>query len=102
PLCTQLTCPNTLATVCTQSGPQCPQAFGAARFDQSTDFCPTSEGCGGVAQPQAAAAAVPHTQIIQCNPSLIDACPTRLIIHCNPSVIDACPTRLCTHQIIQC
>lgn len=101
PLCTQLACPNTLATVCTQSGPQCPQAFGAARFDQSTDFCPTSEGCGGVAHPQAAAA-VPHTQLIQCHPSLIDACPTRLIIQCNPSVIDACPTRLCTHQFIQC
>jgi len=62
-------------------------------------------------------------QVLQCNPSIVDACPTRLCTHqvvqcyptiaaaacpthnfvqCNPSAVDACPTRLCTQQIIQC
>jgi len=33
-------------------------------------------------------------QFVQCHPSLIDACPTRQIIQCNPSAVDACPTRI--------
>jgi len=73
---------------CTQGAPGCPptiqspacagpQQAGAraAAFDQSTDFCPTSLGCGGVAHPQAAIGGgftptqpTPATHCRICNP----------------------------------
>jgi len=89
--------------VCTAFGPQCHRTVVEARAPQPAGgIHPTPATHCFVCDPQAAAA-VPHTQIIvQCNPSLIDACPTRLIVQCHPSVIDACPSRLCTHQLIQC
>ncbi len=103
-------CPTTLCpphshqfVVCTAFGPQCHRTVVEARAAQPAGgIHPTPATHCFVCDPQAAAAA-PHTQIIvQCNPSLIDACPTRLIVQCHPSVIDACPTRLCTQQPIQC
>jgi hypothetical protein len=72
----------------------------------------------GLAQP-----ALLTQQVLQCNPSIVDACPTRLCTHqivqcyptivaaacpthnfvqCNPSAVDACPTRLCTHNFVEC
>ncbi len=105
PACPTAHCPphSHQFVVCTAFGPQCHRTVVEARAaQQGVGIHPTPATHCFVCDRQAAAA-VPHTQvIIQCNPSLIDACPTRLIIQCNPSVIDACPTRLCTHQIIQC
>jgi len=53
--CQSLACAQTAACVSAacQPGGGGQQAFGAA-FDQSTEFCPTSGGCGGVVHPQAA------------------------------------------------
>jgi hypothetical protein len=55
--CTNIGCPNTkqfeCTFACTHGAPGCPQPAAQA-FDQSTEFCPTSGGCGGVVHPQAA------------------------------------------------
>jgi hypothetical protein len=55
--CTNIGCPNTkqfeCTFACTLGAPGCPQPAARA-FDQSTEFCPTSGGCGGVVHPQAA------------------------------------------------
>ena len=117
PPCLPHTIQSPACPVLTAGGPQCPPASGfncPSQLGCQSIACGQSIACvsaacqpGGGGQQEAfgarAAAAVPHTQIIvQCNPSLIDACPTRLIVQCHPSVIDACPTRLCTHQLIQC
>jgi hypothetical protein len=144
--CTQLgaQCPGPI----TLGGPQCPQhsGFNCPSAIGCQSIACQSIAChpgGGGEQQQFGAAAQgaqalpiqptpathcficpPHTQpIIQCNPSIVDACPTRLCTHqiaqchpsmvatacptqnfvqCHPSVVDACPTRLCTHQFVQC
>ncbi len=102
--CQSIACGQSIACVsaaCQPGGGGQQEAFGA-RAIGGGPLQPTPATHCFVCDPQAAAA-VPHTQlIVQCNPSLIDACPTRLIVQCHPSVIDACPTRLCTHQLIQC
>lgn len=73
---------------CTQGAPGCPPSIQspacvapqqagvrAAAFDQSTDFCPTSLGCGGAAHPQAAMGGftplqpTPATHCRICNPA---------------------------------
>jgi len=122
PQCPPHTIQGPACPVLTAGGPQCPVHSG---FN-----CPSAIGCqsvacqsiachpgGGEQQQQFAAAqfaapaggihpALLTQQILQCNPSIVDACPTRLCTHqilqCNPSIVDACPTRLCTHQILQC
>jgi hypothetical protein len=97
--CQSIACGQSIA--CQPGGGGQQEAF-AARAIGGGPLQPTPATHCFVCDPQAAVG-VPYTQIIvQCNPSLIDACPTRQIVQCNPSVIDACPSRLCTHQLIQC
>ena len=105
----------------TVGGPQCPQHSGfncPSAIGCQSIACNQSIAChpqGGGQQQQFVAAAQaaaplpvnprlthyficpPHTQqIVQCYPSVVDACPTRLctqdFVQCHPSLIDACPT----------
>jgi hypothetical protein len=106
------------------------QQFGAAQGAQALPIRPTpATHCficpqfdQAAAQNAGPAQALLTQQVLQCNPSIVDACPTRLCTHqiaqcytsiaaaclthnlvqCHPSVIDACPTRLCTHNFVQC
>jgi hypothetical protein len=126
PACPQLTAPPQCPV---HSGFNCPSAIGCQSI-----ACNQSIACqpgGGGQQQQFGAAAPaggpqPLTQpVFFCQPSAVDACPTRLcthivqqchpfvtelcppprthnIIQCHPSIVDACPTRLCTHQLFQC
>jgi len=143
----QAAIPPSLATVCTQIGPQClhtiqgpacPVTVGGPHCPVHTGFnCPSAIGCqsvacqtiacqpgGGGGQQQFGARAIgvtpnqptPATHCFICNPPTIGDDPlaraaagtvhptllTQPVLQCNPSIVDACPTRLCTHQIYQC
>jgi hypothetical protein len=108
-------CAPTPATAC----------FICPPFTQSIQ-CAGGGGGGGVAFDEGAVAEAPQAiaptpatrcficqpytqQVLQCNPSAVDACPTRIgcptriIAECNPSAVDACPTRFnCPTQLAVC
>lgn len=105
-------CPPTPATICTQFAP-CPTHHipcVSPGIDCTVMFCThAGPGCPTPATVCTELAPCPTllTQpVLQCNPSVIDACPTRLCTHqfiqCHPSAVDACPTRLCTQFQPQC
>jgi hypothetical protein len=107
--------PLTAPPQCPQhSGFNCPSAIGCQSIACNQSIACHPQGGGQQQQFGAAAQAAaplpvnparlthyficpPHThQIVQCYPSVVDACATRLctqdFVQCHPSLIDACPT----------
>jgi len=100
-------CPNTAAVLC-PTVVQCPavgaQQFGAAAAAQVSQACQLATP---LCPPQSHFVQCPPSPFFHCPPSPFVWCPPSPYFHCppitqvilcNPSIVDACPTRICAIQ----
>jgi hypothetical protein len=101
---TRIGCPTQNPQQCPpHSGFNCPSAIGCQSIACQSIACQPQGG--GQQQQFGAAAQVFAAVPIQPAPAThYFICPPRThqIVQCYPSVVDACPTRLCTQQFLQC